>query len=197
MKLKYLLILSLSWFNAFSQRSTKIIFEEKQADSIEKKIDSILLIGIGSTTTRIFLDDLSHEVMKNLNDNGIVTQYYYLGKDITQVRSGYDKINKDGIKAILFFLPTEASVYHVKGTYTSINSPPNVLAILGPVEVKVASSKIQYQQDFDFQLFLPDADMTRIWNASVEISCDLRKSRNAKTIGNKLLSCFRKNKYLK
>jgi hypothetical protein len=194
MKLKYLPILLLSCFNAFSQRNSKISFEEHQADSIEKKIDSILLIGIGSTTTRIFLDELSHEFTKGLSDGGVVTQYCYLGKDITQVRSEYNKINKDGFKAILFFLPADESSFDVQGTLQRITTPPT---ILGPMKMTMATSKTYWQQNFNFQLYLPDRDMTRIWTASVEVSGDLAKSRNPKYVGNKLLFYFKRNKYLK
>src|SRR5687768_14252619 len=125
MKLKCVLIVLLGWYSGFSQRNTKIIFKENQAYKIDQKIDSILLIGIGSTTTRIFLDDLSHSIIRYLNSDGIAARYCYLGNDLRKVQWGYDTINKEGYKAILFFVPTNAFSYEVKGKFSTISSPPN------------------------------------------------------------------------
>jgi hypothetical protein len=193
MKLKYLLILLLSWFNAFSQSNTEIIFEENHADSIDKKIDSILLIGVGTSTTRIFLDDLSQHIMKDLYDDEVVTKYYYLGKTITEAQSEYDTINKNGFKAILFFLPKGASFFDVQGKLNRTTSNSKI----GPITTTFATSKIYYQQDFDFQLYLSDANLKKFWAASVEVSCDPSKTKNAKKVGTKLLTYFKRNKYIK
>ncbi|HET9744248.1 MAG TPA: hypothetical protein VFP97_00965 [Chitinophagaceae bacterium] len=193
MKLKYLFILLLGWFHASSQKNTSIIFQERMIDSIDKKIDSILLIGIGSTTTRIFLDDLSRSIIKGLNDDGIVADYQYLGKTTVDAQSTFDTINKKGYKGILFFLPTGDSFFDVQGDLTRINSNTRV----GSITPVIGSSKIDYEQDFNIQLCIPNLKMKKVWTASLEVSGDLSKSKNANKVAAKLLSYFKKNNYIK
>ena len=68
MKYTMLILLSLISLNTYSQ---EIEFTEKQADSINVKLDSILILGIGSTPTRIFLDDLSNKLVKEFSKKHI------------------------------------------------------------------------------------------------------------------------------
>lgn len=160
--------------------------QQKQAESIHVDINSILLIGVGSSITRIFLDELSEYLTKSLKDSGIVAKYYYLGKDRMNVQSEIDTINKQGFKAILFLLPTGASSYDVQAGLNRMTLHPN----LGGFNVRTARSKISYQQDFDFQLYLPGLNMKKIWAASVSVSGDPSKFRTVDKVGTKLLLCF-------
>ena len=193
MKQVFFLLFLLSCLNVFSQRNSFIVFNEKQVDSIDKKIDSILLVGVGSTTTRIFLEDLSESILKGLKDENIVADYRYLGKSTAEAQSGLDTINKKGYKAILFFLPRGEASFDVQGDMNRISSNTSI----GPITTTTPTSRIEYQQDFSFQLFIPEANMERIWTASVGVSGDLSKSKNAKKIADKLLYSFKNNKYIR
>lgn len=193
MKIKYLLLFLLGWSSAFSQRNTNIFFAEKQADTIDHKIDSILLVGAGSTTTRIFLDDLSQYIMKELTKGNIVTNYYYLGKSISEAKSELDTINKKGYKAILFFLPKGESFFEAQAKLNRISPTTRI----GTITTTFATSRIDYQQNFSFQLCFPDSNMNRMWSALVEVSGDLSKAKITKKVGTKVLYYFRKNKYIK
>ena len=188
MKLKYLLILLFGCFNAFSQDFSSISFEEKQTDSINTKIDSILLIGIGSTVTRIFLDDFSKSIKKDFKNENIVANYIYLGKTAAEGKSGFDTISKKGYKAILFFLPKGVSHFDVQGGLNNSG--------IGPITTTTAYSQIEYQQDFNFNLYIPDANMKKVWAASIKVSGDLSKSKTSNKLAAKLLSSFKKNKYI-
>jgi hypothetical protein len=192
MKLLYLVIFSIGWSNAYTQAGTKIIFEETQADSIGKKIKNILLIGVGTSATRIFLDDLNDHIIKELNNDGVLTKYYFLGKSIAEERSGFDTIDKAGFDVVLFFLPKGESLFDVQGkTYRNKSK-----TAIGPITTKIAKSQVYYEQDFNFLLCMPTGNLKEIWTASVRVSCDLTKSKNAKKVGTKLLSSLKSNKYI-
>jgi hypothetical protein len=194
MKFKYLLFLLLfaSVKNGFSQRHNKFILEQKQIDSIGKPIDSILIIGIGSSTTRIFLDDLSQSVINRLTDDSIVAHYLYLGKTSTEAQSALDTVNKKGYNAILFFFPQGSSFYDVQGSLNQTTANTR----LGPITTIAAFSRIDYQQDFNLQLCIQDSEWKQIWTASLEVAGDLRKPKNAKNIAARLLSYFKTNHYI-
>ena len=193
MKLTIFFILLFAWSNAFSQVKTSIIFKEKRVDSINSQIDSILLVGIGSTVTRIFLDDLSQLIKKDLNHYNIVADYLYLGKTKAEGQSRFDTISKKGYGAILFFLPDGESYFDIQGSMnrTTTNSA------MGPITTANPFSQIDYQQDFNFQLYITEANMKKVWTASIQVSGDLSKSTNAKKLAALLLSSFKKNKYIK
>ena len=192
MRLKYFIVLLLCWSNSFSQRNALVVFEETQIDSISNKIDSILLIGTGTTTTRIFLDELSQYIMKDLNDNSIVANYFYVGKTAAETKLGFDTISKKGYKAILFFLPIGESFFDVQGDLNQTRSN----TAIGPITTTIATSRIAYQQDFNFLLCIPDGTMKKVWTASLQVSGDLSKSKAAKKVATKLLSNFKKNRYI-
>lgn len=192
MKLKTFIILLLGWSNSFSQRNS-IIFEEKQADILHKKIDSILLIGSGSITTRIFLDDLSQSIMKSLGNNRIFANYYYLGKTPGEAQSAFDTISKKGYKAILFFLPKGEPFFDVQGGLNRTTTNTKI----GPVSPAFATSRLDYQQDFNFLLCIPGTTMETVWSAFIGVSGDLGKSKAAKKVAAKLISYFKKNMYVR
>lgn len=183
----------LFWSHSFSQRNASVVFEGKLVDSIDKQIDSILLVGTGSSTTRIFLDDLSQHLIKVLNDKGIKANYRYVGRTPTETQSAFDTINKKGYKAILFFLPKGSSFFDVQGNSNRFSSN----TAIGTVTITTASSRIGYQQDFKFLLCITDKKMKNVWTASVEVSGDLSKPKAANKVANKLVSDFKKNRYIK
>lgn len=194
MKRKYfLLFLFLACLNVFSQNNKKLAFEQTFVDTIENRIDSILLIGIGSSATRIFLDDLSQHLKKNFMDDRIETKYHYAGIDLKKAKADFDTINKQGFKAILCFLPNDPAVFEVQAHLTGMSVPSR----FGPITYRRASSSILYQQGFDFQLHLPSVAMKKIWAASVDVSGEAGKSKRAKQLGDKLYACFKANNYLR
>ncbi len=168
-----------------------VFFKEKQADSIDRKIDSILLVGIGSSTTQMFLDELSVYIIDNLHDSGIACKYSYLGKTVKEAQSDYDTVSKKGFKAILFFLPRGASFFDVHGNLNRTTSRTPI----GPITTTIARSGTYYRQEFDFVLYLPGNNMKKVWSADVEVSGDPANSRNAKTLAARLLFYFKNNGY--
>ncbi|MCO5235221.1 MAG: hypothetical protein M9933_03050 [Chitinophagaceae bacterium] len=64
----------------FSQGIKKTTLKELSADNSNIRFDSILIIGTGSTATRIFLNDLVTRLTAKLNTKNVVARYLYLGK---------------------------------------------------------------------------------------------------------------------
>lgn len=192
MKQVLLSLLLLGCLKGFSQQNTSPIFEETYVDSTKIKIDSILLIGAGSLTTNIFIDDVSEYAIKSLSEKKIVARYYFLGETIKDAKSALDTIKKEGYKAILFFIPKGDTYFEPQG---HINAT-DVNTRLGSFKIITPSSSLDYHQRFLFQLCLPDANKTNIWSASVEVSCNLKKSKTAKKVATNTISYFKNNGYI-
>jgi hypothetical protein len=188
MKYTLLIILSLFSMNTYSQ---EIEFTEKQSDSIKVKLDSILILGIGSTPTRIFLDDLSNKLVKEFNNRDIIVSYFFLGKDVDEAKGEFTKINKAGYKAMLWFLPRGAVFFDTE-TYITHGYNPATGASMGYTKQSV----LRYQQAFEFQLYKTDKSNERFWNASVDIDSVPGKKRTINALADKLFEVFKKNNYI-
>ena len=188
MKLAMFIILSLISLNIYSQ---DIEFTEKQANSISIKLDSILILGIGSTPTRIFLDDLSNKLIEKLGKKRINVSYVFLGKDADEAKNEFAKINKNGFQAILWLLP-KGSVFFDTQTRTLRGFDPNTGRSIGDTKY----SQLRYKQAFDFQLYKTFESNEKIWNAYVDVDCIPGKKSTVNTLADKLLNAFKMNNYI-
>ena len=111
MKLKFLLILLFVWSASYSQRNIPVVFQQEYVDSIDYNLDSILLVGVGSITTRIFLEDLSQYIIQDFQERNIIAKYVYLGKTMSEAKLAFDTVEKKGYKAILGFFPREIPIW--------------------------------------------------------------------------------------
>ncbi len=189
MKYTMLILLSLISLNTYSQR---IVFTEKQADSLNVKLDSILILGIGTTPTRIFLDDLSNRLVKEFTNRKINVSYVFLGKDVAEAKREFASINKAGYKAILWFLP-KGSAYFNTETYVTrggFNSATG--RSTGPTEVSI----LRYKQAFDVHLCKTDKNNELFWNAEVDINDAPGKKNTINSLADKLMEVFKKNNYI-
>jgi hypothetical protein len=191
MKLLYLFMALLVSSNLSAQYSYGPIFTERQADSINRKIDSLLIIVSGTTVSRIFLEDMSDHIVKKLGKENITATYVYSGKSSDRNKSIIDSINKDNYKTVLFLSPKSNVTMEVEGNIneSSIGTP------FGNIKPKTASSGIDFNQSFSFHLFRADKNMEEFWIAIAELTCDPGKPRCSKIMGDKILSYFKKNNY--
>lgn len=178
---------------SFSQRNLEIGFKERLADSVDTKFDSILIVGVGSSTTRLFLDDLSDCMIKDLAPKPVNAKFFYLGKTVAEAKRSFDTLNKKGYKAILFFMPKGESIFDVHGEMTTTSTNSRV----GPISLTTASAGIYYYQYFDVHLYINEAAMKKVWSAWLEVSGDISKVKQVKKAARKVLNKFEKNGYVK
>jgi hypothetical protein len=176
----------------FSQVIKKTTFEEISADNSNRRFDSILIIGAGSTATRIFLDDLVTQLVEKLDSKNVVTTYMYLGKKNEMLNEFLDTFKNAGYKVIMVFQPKEqASLYTKKRR--SIN-----FVQLGDRSIvsSARQDKLNYEGEFIIVLYENNQKKRDFWKASLKVRNDPSKSRSAKKISNWILSSFTKNNYL-
>lgn len=192
MKFSFLIISIFCSLNLYSQINildTHVSFEEKQANSLDIKMDSIMILGVGTSVTRLFLVDLSDKIKKELNKQDITVSYFYLGKTTEQAKKEFNQLSKEGYKTILFLLPDSSDNFQIEN-YTSMGSGASGYTI------KITTSKMSYSQTFKFQLYKNGNKIDRIWWASVGIDCDLSTKYGSTQVAKRLLAQFRKNKYI-
>lgn len=196
MKFRFLFILLFAALNTKAQNHrlyyTDVDFKENQADTLNARLDSILLIGMGSSLERIFLNDLSDKLIKDFASKKITASYIYLGKTTEEAKGNYKEINRDNYKAILFFFPTDTSVFDIRRIRSNIIIPIPVAGAF----IRPSRSRTTYEQSFNIILFRMDETVTKIWEASVDIDCEPGKKNGAKKLGNKILDRFKINNYI-
>jgi hypothetical protein len=176
----------------FSQVIKKTTFEEISADNSNRRFDSILIIGAGSTATRIFLDDLVTQLVEKLDSKNVVTTYMYLGKKNEMLNEFLDTFKNAGYKVIMVFQPKEQAFLYTKKR-RSIN-----FVQLGDRSIvsSARQDKLNYEGEFIIVLYENNQKKRDFWKASLKVRNDPSKSRSAKKISNWILSSFTKNNYL-
>ncbi len=173
---------------------TDVDFKENQADTLTVKLDNILLVGIGSSLERIFLNDLSDKLIKDFASKQIKASYVYLGRTTEEARKNYNDIVTGTYNTILFFSPTDTSVFDIKNITSRVPIPRQTNG--ATVTFNRNRNRITYQQSFDIVLFETGKEMTKIWEASVDIDCKPDKKNGAKKLGDKILTRFKFNNYI-
>jgi hypothetical protein len=195
MKLIASIVFSLVFSTSYSQLASLYSgrdFKEKQADTVNIKIDSILIVGMGSSVTRAFLNDVSNIMIEKLNIQKIAASYFYLGKNAEEASKEFDIVNKTGYKAILFLLPSDTALFDTK--YSTITNRKE--SAYGPIAISSTTAVTSYKQKFNFKLCQVGKKNENFWSASIDIDCDPGKKHAAKKVVKKVFNRFRAHKYI-
>lgn len=171
---------------------TDVDFRETQADTFAGKLNSILLVGIGSSLERIFLDDLSEKLIEDFSSKKITASYSYLSKNLKEAQKNFNDSNINKYKAVLFFYPTGTTLFENRYIRSNIFIP----LLVSPIILRPGRHRDTYEQSFQISLYKTTDSLTRVWNANVDIDCEPGKKKGAKKLGNKILKQFIINKYI-
>lgn len=192
--MKTLIFVSLLFIHSslFSQRIMKTTFEEILVENSNRKFDSILIIGAGSTATRIFLEDLVTRLTEKLDAKNVVTQYIYLGEGNKVINEFLDTLKNPDYKVIMVFYPGEQASLYTKN-HIGVNYVPfGYSYFLGLSR----NDRLNYKEEFLIVLYENNQIKKDFWKASLKVHNDPGKKRHAKKISNWILTCFKKNNYL-
>lgn len=189
-----LLIISLcfsitSYCQFSNEVNTKVDLKVELADSINFDIDSILIIGSGASLPRLFLENVSGEMIKKLNSQQVSASYIYLGKNNSDANNEYEMINKKGFKAVLFISPVDTS--HILTLVKNQNYYYN-----SKIFIKVPSYKTSFKQKFSIRLFKSNSNYEKFWIATLNVESDPSKKYASRVVVKKVLENFSENKYI-
>jgi len=192
----YLVIIFISNSSTFAQEKI-FTFTETKTDTINKKFKSILLIGIGSTPTRIFLDKLKDVLIKKLNSEKIKSDYYYLGRDDDTLSKPFDTLLTRNYDAILVFSPKDSSIFKTISKNKGNLSLLNLLGLYTVGQIRSKSLSISYQQSFNLSLYLQENKSESIWDANLDVNFGMGGLSNYQNISNKIYWRLKAHKYVK
>lgn len=188
----YLLFLSIS---GYSQFGPELSFQETKGDSINRSVDNILILGIGSVHSRIFLDKLSDKIVAGFAKHNVTSRYLYLGKTVKEAKEEFRSMQIKNYHSILLFLPRDSAFFNIETIQQQYSTYDPVMGRTGPVYN--SRTAIMYEQSFDVHFFVVKEDTTFIWAALMDISGEIDNRKLYSKISKKLLNSFKKHKYIK
>jgi hypothetical protein len=93
-------LISLSGIAQFDNiLDSKIDLIEIKVDTIHQKLNSVLIIGMGASLSRIFRNNLSNLLIKELSEDKVNAEYYF-----AMNMDELNDINKNNYNTILYIL---------------------------------------------------------------------------------------------
>ena len=185
--------------NLSSVNAQKKVFtlKETQIDTVNKEFKSILILGSGSTATRIFLDNLSEVLIKKLKSEKIKSVYYYLNKASDTLSETFIAISKNDYDAILIFNPEDTAIFK---SISKVNknhiSLPTIIGNYTAIS-PTTSITTSYHQSFNLNLYSHDDKSKALWEANLVVDFSMSGLSNYQNISNKIYWRLKAHKYLK
>ena len=146
-------------------------------DSIrnEKKvnIDNILIVGAGSTASRLFLENLSTEMIKRFKKNKLSCSFNYVGKIPAASHLKVESFIEPGFETYFIFSPIDTSfVNKMKEKYVAFMPIPGIGSAVG------TNYGNQYKQKFLLELYTNVEGLQLIWKAELILDFDVSLSKS-------------------
>ncbi|SDF23548.1 hypothetical protein [Chitinophaga filiformis] len=176
---------------AYAQKKIKLASVDKKLDSV-KHYHKILIVGEGGMQSRMYMDHLSPELIKELKAHNIECKYEYLG-DPHKVDTDYalKKAEAWPHDAVLRFYPL-AATENLSTHY--INTAP-MMTHTGAMSYTGSGSLNEYYLVDDFEIFLTEGPET-IWSARLSTSIEMGKNTVYKRIRKVILDDMAKQNVL-
>ena len=178
-----LLILTVSVFAISCSITNNFVNEfsikDIKKNNIQKSYGKIIIGGIGSSTTRLFLEKLSVSLNKAFKEHNIQTEFIYLGNDSITISNNLStKIPTDYFDAILFIFP---------GSNSEFSESQNEIFGVQPRSIKL-------EQSIHFKIFEKKQVNSSIWEATMDININFTKSHIYKIIARDIINSLKTNK---
>jgi hypothetical protein len=183
------------WVSAFIApdyvQAQKNVLTERKVNALQKDYKKILIIGDGPIEARIFLDELSDELIRHLSFDHIKAQYLFKGNDTLRAGVPINAFQAGDFDAIIFFFPKDSLHYfdiHYSQRYNFLSG------FVDAPHYRTYKQSVTFEETFGIQLFESDQRNISIWEATLKVDCDFGKKNRISVISNMIMSNLKKNK---
>ena len=169
------------------KEAEELSFQEKKMGSVDKDLSKILLAGIGSTATRIFLEKLSIQMIEKFKQVNLKIEYQYFGTDGKVASNKLKSLEKTDYDGLLIFSPTDTAYF------SGVTTIDNQMGGTNFTRVRTSS---EYHQHFDVWLYKSPDKPILIWKASLDVSTNLAKPGIYEIISDKIYKYFELNNFI-
>jgi hypothetical protein len=200
MKHKLLLLTLLAILSTTSYAQKSIEFTTIKENTAKKKIEKLLIAGVGTTPARIFLENLAEELGKDLKSKNIQSEYQYLGSDLNVANEELGRLLKDSkYKTVLIINEADTAFVDRRGGssgYVSLPTgsfTPSIPILYSPLLKK--RSKLYFEQEYIFRLFESNQSVS-FWDGLLNVYSDISKKAVYSNVSNKIIKSFSQNAIL-
>jgi hypothetical protein len=146
---------------------------ETKKNTIQKKFKNVLIIGAGSTATRLFLDNLTRNLISALNKDKVEATYYYDGKLDRQTQIDFKTFVNIKYDGYIVFNLSDTSYVYKKNKTIPVGIP--VTQNGSVAQLNLNFSKLRYAEDFLIEFFEYSNTKVSIWEAVLKLNFDFSK----------------------
>ncbi len=173
--------------------SQKFTFVETKTNQTIKNYKKVLLAGIGSVETRLFLETLSEKLIKEFESRKVESNFFYLGDDPKEANEQVKTLLNNQYDAIIIFAPLDSAFFSVLNYKSGTQSyTPGI----GTIITSRTSRKIIYAQDLYVNLIEIVPQKSLIWSVNLSLDFDPTKRRIYSQITKSFTKSLRNNKIL-
>jgi hypothetical protein len=155
-------------------------------DEAGVQVNRILMIGTGPVASRVFLDNLSSELMQSLKVMNVHAEFVYMGKAPSSVSLKIDSLVTPRFDTYLVFKPS-AHAYLSMTSLKYIGVGPGVMA---------SGYGNQYTDTFAVALYTRKENLQLVWQGDLMVDFDLANDSKYKKISKLILDEFLKRRIL-
>jgi len=169
----------------------KSTLNETEVSKFDAKITSLLIVGVGSTASRLFLENLSPEIIKLFVRSHIQCNFIYAGKIPRRSHINLKKIIASQYDAYLVLNPIDTSYIDVHKSVAVFASPlPGGYGASGSVIGN------QYKEDYYIELYTSNKSLNKVWQAELKVDFDVANPGRYEIIAKEIFDRLLKNGFI-
>ncbi len=169
----------------------KSTLTEKRVNKNAVKITNLLIVGVGSTASRVFLENLSVKIIKLFVHSNIPCDFTYAGKISRGEQVNLKDIITFQYNSYLVLNPVDTSYMDTNKQVAMYGTPlPGGYAGTGSIMGN------QYKEDFDVELYSSSHIVNRVWQAELKVDFDIANADRYKKIAKEIFKGLVKNGFI-
>lgn len=165
--------------------------KETEVKKSDVRLSHVLIVGAGSTASRLFLENLSTELTKLLAQNNIQSDFRYVGKIPRGSLLNLKEMTSSKYNGYLVLNPTDTSyTYTDKEVGYAATPLPAGYAGYGTI------SGNQYIEEFNLQFYTSSDSLTKVWQGELLVDFDFATSGRYQKIAEQIISKFIKHRII-
>ena len=193
MKITILYIILLFAILPCVSRSQCYTFKETKTDTIKRSFKKILIVGVGKTATRFFVDQVTKSLITKFKSIGVEVEYAFLGDDNAEANIQVKRLLAQNFNALITFDPID-SLFQF-----SSNSLPPIQTTdphLGVPTYQSPLHLMSYEDAFNVNFYDLTNGKKVIWSSLLKITCLLDKKREYSEIAKILIASLKSSNIL-
>jgi hypothetical protein len=160
-----------------------------QTNQKEITMHKVLIVGAGSMASRLFLENISSEMMKVFTSKGVESNFLYVGEIPRGTQLKLDTVISSKYDGYIIFNPKDTSYFNArKEKYIAI--------VPGPLGTGFSAGGYgnQYKEEYFIEAYVNDSSLSLIWRAGLKLNFDFSAQYKYKHISNDIFDQLKINK---